>query len=605
MHARSRLGYVVEINGNDVVCNLHDTFRGQVGSVQGDLVSIAQPGDWVGALSGNNVVVMQVMSVYFSEHREAHRRGVGTAVVIGQPLRLLRARVVGFMRRSDDKIDFVPENWVFPALGAEVVPLTLDELSVILQRGESPRYRVRLGVEARTRVPVEVNVNELLTRHVAVLGGTGYGKTNFVARLVQELLNRSRGGRVVILDINGEYASAFAYLKPKVKITVVGGEGFDTQHTLRIPYYSLGRPGLMRLLLPSERTQAPALRFAIEHLEFVEFDDETNGAFPANDAKRRGVLFDDCRNDGAQEAYEALQRIRSRQVGRANVWPPMRALSCLAAEWAALQKRGRNGSPERQVNLYNNVVTMINRIRALIEDERFVSVIDVDGGAQIEGENGWQSAGSKLVERIFGPAEDTVQWKIHIVDLSRVTQDHAPFILGALLELYAHELFRRGPDGTYPTLLVLEEAHHYLRQLRAEWDSSQTGLAYERLTKEGRKFGVSLIVSTQRPAELSPTVLAQCGTWFVFRLTNEEDRRAVSYAAESSGQDVLRQIPGLPRGHAVAFGAAFPIPCRIEVARPPEGRRPRSDDPGIAEKWGYGVEEAKRPSRRRKWEWTE
>ena len=149
-------------------------------------------------------------------------------------------------------------------------------------------------------------------------------------------------------------------------------------------------------------------------------------------------------------------------------------------------------------------------------------------------------------------------------------------------EMFAPRYSKRGP-GHHPTMLALEEAHHYLRQLPGESDGGQQALAYERLAKEGRKFGLSLLISTQRPSEVSPTVLSQCGTWAVFRLNNEADQRAVASAAETAGVNVSRQLAGLGRGEAIIFGAALPVPTRLSVSRPnPE---PDSKDPPFLQEW--------------------
>jgi hypothetical protein len=134
-------------------------------------------------------------------------------------------------------------------------------------------------------------------------------------------------------------------------------------------------------------------------------------------------------------------------------------------------------------------------------------------------------------------------------------------------------------------MLVLEEAHHYLRQLPGDADVGQHSLAYERLAKEGRKFGLSLMISTQRPSEVSSTVLAQCGTWTVFRLSNEADQKAVGAAAEAAGVNVTRQLAGLGRGETIVFGAALPVPTRLSVIRPDPS--PNSKDPPFLEAWNY------------------
>src|SRR5690606_33188704 len=122
------------------------------------------------------------------------------------------------------------------------------------------------------------------------------------------------------------------------------------------------------------------------------------------------------------------------------------------------------------------------------------------------------------------------------------------------------------PGASFPTLLVLEEAHHYFREFTGEAGDGSP-LAYERLAKEGRKYNLSMLVSTQRPSELSPTVVARFGTWAVFRLRNEEDERAVWVASEWGEKHLVSQIPGLPRGQAAVFGAACSLPLRVSVIR--------------------------------------
>jgi DNA helicase HerA-like ATPase len=227
---------------------------------------------------------------------------------------------------------------------------------------------------------------------------------------------------------------------------------------------------------------------------------------------------------------------------------------------------------------------MINRIRGLIEDPQFTSVVEIAGTAGLVQPLSMDAECAALVRDVFGPPVfGQNDWSVHIVDLSRLAQDLMPFVLGSLLEMFAAEIFKRGPGNTHPTMLALEEAHHYLRQLPGESDGGQQALAYERLAKEGRKFGLSLLISTQRPSEVSPTVLSQCGTWVVFRLNNEADQRAVASAAETAGVNVSRQLAGLGRGEAIIFGAALPVPTRLSVSRPnPE---PDSKDPPFLEMW--------------------
>lgn len=584
MDKRTSIAYVVNVDENEIVLNIKESHKGQITSHAMGISSIGQLGDLLLANGGFELIVLRIISISFDEPREAHIKGVGTENLISEPLRHIKTKAIGRLIRNNEILVFVQGEYNLPSLGAEVFPLTNEELEAILYFHLDNSPTVTLGnAVCQGNLPIKVNVHNLLSRHFAILGSTGQGKTHFIAALLQKLLDIYQKPRIVIFDVNGEYNQAFQEKGGDFNNIVIGSpKKISTNKgtkTIKIPYYALGRQGLCRLLLPSERSQYPALRFAIEHLSFVEADE--NGARLAGSDEN--IFFDDCRSGDANCAFHDMQKLREKNnVNIASNWPHMRAIACLAAEWYALSK-AKSNNYERNYFQYGHVSPLINRIRGFIEDEQFCNVIDVNGGKPING--GIQSESQHLIEKIFGNQESSDQhWVVNVVDLSNITEDLLPYILGALLELFSAELFRKGPGNTYPTVLVLEEAHHYLKQYSTNEDILDKNLAYERLAKEGRKYGLSLICSTQRPAELSSTVLAQCGTWCVFRLTNEIDQRSVASASESSERFTIKQIPSLPRGEAIVFGAAMPLPTRITVIRPtPE---PNSSDSDYTKKWG-------------------
>jgi hypothetical protein len=565
IRGRAPIGYVVEVDGPDIAINLNEDHRGQVAAHAQGISFIGQPNDFIAADGGSNIIVLRVISIAYAEPREAHRAGVGTSVVTSEPLRQIRGRAVGYLQRADGELKFIAQEWQLPALGAEAFPLTMDEQRAAISPESREPIRIRLGHDARQLIiPIEVPAKDLLPRHMAILGSTGQGKSSFLAALVQQLLAKLQRPRIVIFDVNGEYPSAFANLGPHIVRRTVLGPGPDAGgvHHYRIPYYALGRHGLARLLMPSERAQMPALRFAVEHLKYLRT--EGDGAGLANGPI---VFFDDCRPGPAAPAAEAIRHLRDGDAELANSWPHMRALACVIADWYSIQPNNRGGMERNSFN-YGHVQSLINRIRSLIDDELFRRVVDVEGGPGQGGELSLGRESRAAVDRLFGPAAwNDDGWRVHIVDLSQVAQDLMPFVLGSLLELFASELFRRGPGETHPTILGLEEAHHYLRPLGNEDESAVNALAYERLAKEGRKFNVSLAVSTQRPSEVSATVLAQCGTWVVFRLTNEQDQKAVAAGVPSGSSYIIRQLSGLARGQAIVFGSGLPIPVLTAVIR--------------------------------------
>ena len=584
MTDRTPFAYVVSISGTKVTLNLQDVYRGHYASHVDGVSVVTEVGSLFGVDDGHRLQVMRVQSLSFAEPKEAHRAGVGTTSPTALPLRYLESAVMGAIERVGGRLVFTADSLLSPALGAAAFPLTRDELESILKVSSSSGKQVVLGKDIRSGANLSVAFQDLLSRHVAVLGATGHGKSCLTAAILQQLLKLPRS-RIIVFDINGEYERALrSHVSPPevVKVTTFG----DRRHPFKIPYIALGRHGLSRLLLPSEKTQRPALNFAIENLRFVKWFKQQKGVGLVSSNLCRAILFDDCRPNPCKEAKEAIDVLRSGNAHLAKQWPNMRALSCLVAESHSLQM-GRNGL-ERNAFQYSNVAPLINRIHRYCEDPQFTAVVDVDGRPPAEGSKlDWQTESSSLVRRIFGDRDS--KWKLHIVDLRHIAHDLLPVILGALLELLAFERFQLGQEASYPTLLVLEEAHHYLRKLTADDEDAHSAPAYERLAKEGRKFDISLWVSTQRPSELSPTVLAQCGTWAAFRLTAERDLRAVASAGEWFDRQELDRIAGLPRRQAVIFGSSVAMPIRVIA---PEARpTPKSSDPDFSD-WAEPAETA-------------
>lgn len=584
MKSRMPVGYVVQIDGGDITLNLLDMHRGQLASHAQGVSTVTEVGSLLAIDAGSRLLVMKVLKLSFAEPKEAHRFGVASSTHQSEPLRHVSGAIVGRMVRSEGKLHFLSDSLATPPLGAEAYPLAPSELSTILGDKESHSVPILLGEDLRGGGAVCVDLESLVSRHVAVLGSSGQGKSCFTAAVLQQIVKLPHS-RVVIFDINGEYESALAIPglpAGAVAVTHVGG---TEENAFRIPYFALGRFGLHRLLIPSEKTQRPALSFALEQLNKVRWFVQARGAGLAND--QRAVLFDDCRQQGAQEADARIQDLRANRAPLATEWPHMEALSALVAEshgLAPFSRGGQNGV-ERNAFNYSNVSPLITRIHRFIEDPMFQDVVNVAGGPGCGGPLNWGRESTALVERIFGGEE--VNWRVHIINLRRVSHDLTPFVLGSILELYAYELFRRGQDRKIPTLLVLEEAHHYLRPIGSGEEAAENALAYERLAKEGRKFGLALWLSTQRPSEISPTVLSQCNNWVSFRLTSENDLATIQTASEWADKREVKRIAGLARQNAIIFGGSMSMPTLIRA--PQVEPKPRSEDAAF-DNWALNVD---------------
>ncbi|PKB86814.1 nucleotidyltransferase [Ewingella americana] len=593
------IGYVVGLEGEKIHVNLHEGLQGRLASHREGVSSVTQPGDLIGFDSGDILVVARVTDMAFLEAEKAHKANIGTQNISDIPLRQIVAYAIGFIRRDQDDYIFTSEDWRLPALGASAVPLSRDFLNTIYSIDKNDAEKaIELGMDSRTKsVKIHASIDKLLSRHIAVLGSTGYGKSNFNALLTQEISKKYPKSRIVIFDINGEYAQAFVGI-PNVKHTILGEPSALARPLIppqlkneachenyfcykKIPYQALGFAGLIKMLRPSDKTQLPSLRSALEAINRTHYN--RRDVFLKNHEDRELNIFNDCREESQSELGSWLDLLRRKRLVKTNKWPPFKALSNLVAEFGCVASNGKGGGSKRDAFSYGNVLPLVKIIQQLSEDNRFKNIIDIKGGQELidDGQH-WDKAMNDEVDYFFGKEKDVENgWNVHIVNLKNLSQDHAPMILSALLEMFAEVLFKRGQQKSFPTVLLLEEAHHYLRDPFSEVDAQVK--AYERLAKEGRKFKCSLIVSTQRPSELSSTVLAMCSNWFSLRLTNERDLLALKYAMESGNEQVLKQVSGLPRGDAIAFGSAFNLPIRLSIHQAIPS--PKSSDAIYSEEW--------------------
>src|SRR5690554_7963448 len=349
MLSRTAIGYVVQIDGSQVTLNLLDHHRGQMASYYQGVTPVGEVGGLLLLDGGYRLFVLRISGLNFSEPKEIHRPAASNQSLASQPLRHLHGTVIGWIEAGE----FVSDNLASPPLGAEAFPLTDNESQIVLG-GPEPNGPITLGTEYKTGNIVRTGLNRLLAQHIAVLGSSGQGKSCFTAAILQQLADMPNS-RIVIFDINGEYDRAFRKSKSAIDAgdmecrlpegayqhTVIGDDA-DGAQGYRIPYYALGRQGLNRLLLPSEKTQRPALSFAIDNLKYVTWHTAERGASIDGQAP---VLFDDCRQGGASAANDAINALRAGQAQVAGQWPHMSALASLVADSHSI-------SPDRPPNTF-------------------------------------------------------------------------------------------------------------------------------------------------------------------------------------------------------------------------------------------------------------
>ena len=233
------------------------------------------------------------------------------------------------------------------------------------------------------------------------------------------------------------------------------------------------------------------------------------------------------------------------------------------------------------LNVSEHVETLLVRIRALLADTRMKPIL---GGATDTTLAGW------LADYIGN--DDAEDGCLSVIDLSLVPTEivHVATAVIARMTFEALQRYVKQNGVTLPTVLVMEEAHTFIKRYKEDVENQDAATVccqvFERIAREGRKFGLGLVLSSQRPSELSPTVLSRCNTFLLHRISNDRDQELVHRLVPDNLRGLLRELPSLPSQSAILLGWASELPILVKMNDLPRSQQPRSDDP---EFWGVWV----------------
>ena len=226
------------------------------------------------------------------------------------------------------------------------------------------------------------------------------------------------------------------------------------------------------------------------------------------------------------------------------------------------------------------IVTLMPRIKALLSDVRVKKVIDNES-LKLED---W------LNEYIGAEGKESLA----IIDLSLLPSDVTSIITAVVARMIfeAQQRYLKLNKKCLPTVLVMEEAHYFVKRYNDDQENygptTQCCKIFEKIAREGRKFGLGLVLSSQRPSELSPTVLSQCNSFLLHRISNDRDQELVHRLLPDNMRGILREMPSLPSQHAVLLGWATELPVMVKMRTLKEKQRPQSEDPDFWEVWTGG-----------------
>lgn len=594
-------------------------------------------------------VVGQVSWITIQRSPYPKRRGFQDFGLIDLPfpLRKMELQPVGTLRSVDGGYKFKRGLESFPSVGDIVILPTDEQLRSIIESGDN--RRVYIGNSPLVgNAKVMIDPDRLFGRHLAVLGNTGSGKSCSVAGLIRWSIEGAReqlvdmegnvNSRFIVLDPNGEYSKAFAD-KPNANIYMVNVEG-EAEKQLEVPLwfwntdewcgFTKASPKTHRTTIvhalksvrsgnafegqTQERELANYVRTVIDAIEVHKASGNPWGIFPFTKNFHQSVEKWASGIAGAQEyseelneaiqackaLFETLKNARSGQYPHYNYTREEIDDLIVRLKKVYIKSGGREeeflptdeDSPipftgenfvrsiEANAEILRTtdyIVTLMPRIKTLLTDVRVKKVIDNDT-LQL----------SDWLDSYIGANNEE---SLTIIDLSLLPSDVTSIITAVIARMIfeTQQRYLKLNKQCLPTVLVMEEAHYFVKRYNDDGENIgptiQCCKIFEKIAREGRKFGLGLVLSSQRPSELSPTVLSQCNSFLLHRISNDRDQELIHRLLPDNMRGILREIPSLPSQYAVLLGWASELPVMVKMRTLRDEQRPQSNDPDFWDVW--------------------
>lgn len=409
-----------------------------------------------------------------------------------------------------------------PSLDATVYVADQEESAIVYALPN--RQAVCVGhVHQDPGVKARVSIDDLLCKHFALLGTTGTGKSCALTLILRRILEQSPNGHVLLLDPHGEYGMAFGDQAEQL-----------TVDNFRLPYWLFNFEEMVEIVFGHEKSEAVG-----EIMQLRELILAAKHNFLGRPRDANWVTVD----TPVPYAMGEVSRLLETAIG----------------------------SLDNRTNL-PGCMRLKARLSALQSDRRHAFIFDT--GLFVG------DTFSALLSRLFRlPADGK---PLAILDLASIPSEVLNVVVAVICRLAFDFAVLAGQR--FPLLLVCEEAHRYAPQ-DAALGFEPAKRALSRIAKEGRKYGISLGMISQRPSELDATILSQCNTVFAFRMSNERDQEIIQVTLADASPAMVSALPFLGNSEAIAIGEGVPVPMRLRFADLPKDERPRSSSARFSERW--------------------
>lgn len=571
------------------------------------------------------------------------------------PLRKMELQPVGTLIAKNEGYQFKRGLETFPSVGDIVILPTEEQLRSIIESGNNRRVYIG-NSPLVGNAKVMIDPDRLFGRHLAVLGNTGSGKSCSVAGLIrwslesakEQLCDKAKAvnSRFIVLDPNGEYSKAFSD-KTDAKLYTVNLEAEDKKRQLEVPLWFWNtdewcgftkaspkthrttivhalksvKSGIVFEQLSKQQELASYVRTVIDTIEINKAAGNPWGKFPlpknfhtSVEKWTSGINSDENYPEELKKAIQTF-KIKAKELidARTGMYPhydytkqEVDSLIILLKDiYAKAGGREEDFLPVDEdspitftgenfiraieanaeiLNTTDYIVTLMPRIKTLLTDVRVKKVIDNEN----------LNLGEWLESYIGSDNKESLT----IIDLSLLPSEVTGIITAVIARMVfeAQQRYLKLNKQCLPTVLVMEEAHYFIKRYNDDAENigpaTQCCKVFEKIAREGRKFGLGLVLSSQRPSELSPTVLSQCNSFLLHRISNDRDQELVSRLLPDNMKGILREMPSLPSQYAVLLGWASELPVMVKMRTLPKNQCPQSDDPDFWDVW-IGTENRK------------
>ena len=547
------IGKIIEVDGSRIIAELDPGLTELSRVYAGETYPIGQFGSIVQVHFGRRLIYALVGRLRMKAEYEAERGAIPQAA---PDERIVEADLFGegewtYDATGKGNLNFERGVATYPLPQQTVYLTPKAELRFIYGYFKGAVIQIGEHVGAGG-APCYADLNELMGKHTAVLGSTGAGKSAAVAAIVHSVIERGKdeeyekwNPQVVILDPHNEYGKAF---KGHKRLSTDEG-------TLSLPYWLLNLDETIGLLVGKTEYAATSQSNIVKNALLAARSHAAEnilGLDPEKltvDSPVPYILGDPTGLDVFGEIDG--ERYETGLVGAINAQRP-------------------NNRTQRNHEDYNKV---LRKLDSLIKDDRLSFMMK-------EWDEGEDPMPSVLSQILGGGAA------VRIVDLSGVPNEVAGTASAAVARtLFTMKIWQTVEERqASPVLLICEEAHRYVPNSgEAQYEAAQS--AIKRVAKEGRKYGIGLFLVSQRPSEVEATVLSQCNSWIVLRITNEADRAHVRGVLPDSMAGLTKMLSGLRRQEAIFVGQAAMLPSRIKIRDLQDDQLPKSSDIDFEKGW--------------------